>query len=283
MPTSPRPSSSRREMPIFTYSGVSPLRAGISPVDSSLLRCCSGHRVPPDTQWLISTRGLKGWNPENQQKDDESRCFLEEIPPHKECAVHGRLASTSPGGKSSEAAVSNFKAFPLKLPSPGSRAHPCLSDFLRLSPSVFSPALPPSSPTRVPVSLDRAPGRHFFLVPLSLLSLTPLHALVSTKEVATHFRVRSCFSCFISRLNLQRSARFRIFVVRPPFKRLHGIFSPLLTAHNQKCFLTYWPFCALNFHVIIFLSHRRADNDTGEKVRLFDFVFQSSALTSDVV
>lgn len=165
MPTSPRPSSSRREMPIFTYSGVSPLRAGISPVDSSLLRCCSGHRVPPDTQWLISTRGLKGWNPENQQKDDESRCFLEEIPPHKECAVHGRLASTSPGGKSSEAAVSNFKAFPLKLPSPGSRAHPCLSDFLRLSPSVFSPALPPSSPTRVPVSLDRAPGRHFFLVP----------------------------------------------------------------------------------------------------------------------
>lgn len=51
------------------------------------------------------------------------------------------------GKKSSEAAVSNFKAFPLKLPSPGSRAHPCLSDFLRLSPSVSLPlslrALPP--------------------------------------------------------------------------------------------------------------------------------------------
>lgn len=147
MPTSPQPSSSRREMPIFTYSGVSPLRAGILPVDCSLLRCYSCHRVPPDTQWLISSRGLKGWNPEDQQKDDESRCFLEEIPPHKECAVHGRLASTSQGGKSSEAAVSNFKAFPLKLPSPSSRAHPCLSDFLRLSPSVSLPlslrALPP--------------------------------------------------------------------------------------------------------------------------------------------
>lgn len=235
MPTSPQPCSSRREMPIFTYSGVSPLRAGISPADCSLLRCCSGHRVPPDTRWLISTRGLKGWNPENQQKDDESRCFLEEIPPHKECAVHGRLASTSQGGKSSEAAVSNFKAFPLKLPSPGSRAHPCLSDFLRLSPSVSLPlslrALPPGflSPWIV-LLVDIS-----FWCP-SLLSLTPLHALVSTKKVVKHFRVRSCFSCFISRLNLQRSARFHIFVVRPPFKRLYGIFSPLLTAHNQKCF-----------------------------------------------
>lgn len=42
-------------------------------------------------------------------------------------------------------------------------------------------------------------------------------------------------------------------------------------------------FVHLIFTLLFFLSHRRADNDTGEKVRFFDFVFQSSALTSDVV
>lgn len=38
--------------------------------------------------------------------------------------------------KSPTAAVSNFKAFPLKLPPQTSRIHPCLSDFLHLSLSV---------------------------------------------------------------------------------------------------------------------------------------------------
>lgn len=62
-------------------------------------------------------------NPKNQQKDVESRCFLQDIPQYKECTIHKRLVSIFQE-ESSEAAVSNFKAFPLRLTSvPASFIH----------------------------------------------------------------------------------------------------------------------------------------------------------------
>lgn len=98
------------------------------------------------------------------------------------------------GKKSSEAAVWNFKAFPLKLPSPGSRAHPCLSDFLRLSPSVSHPlsvwALPPGFLSPCIGSIF-----FFFLFP-SLGSVAPFYIL------------QCPLTSFMTPLNLQRFCFF---------------------------------------------------------------------------
>lgn len=85
-------------------------------------------------------------NPKNQQKDVESRCFLEEIPQYKECAIRERLASTSQEEKLRSCCF-EFQGFSAQAAICTSRIHPCLSDFLRLSPSLslfFSPPLPVS-------------------------------------------------------------------------------------------------------------------------------------------
>lgn len=151
-------------------------------------------------------RPLKCRNPENQQQDDESRCFLEEIPPRE--GLRDPLGASPPPlrqEKRSTAAVSNFKAFPLWLPSPGSRAHPCLSDFLRLSPSVSHPlslrAPPPGSLSpciELHVDITFSAPPHLVLLAFYILWCPP----------------RS----FITPLNLQCSASFHILIVYPAFR-----------------------------------------------------------------
>lgn len=81
------------------------------------------------------TTEIRERNPKNQQKDVESRCFLEEIPRQKECASHKRLASTSQEEKLRSCCL-KFQGFSAQAAIFSSRIHPCLSDFLRLSPSV---------------------------------------------------------------------------------------------------------------------------------------------------
>ena len=74
-------------------------------------------------------------NPKNQQKDVESRCFLEEIPECKECAIRKRLASTSQEEKLWSCCF-EFKGFSAQAAVHTRGIHPCLSDFLHLYPSV---------------------------------------------------------------------------------------------------------------------------------------------------
>lgn len=84
-------------------------------------------------------------NPKNQQKDVASRCFLEEIPQYKECAIRKRLASTSQEEKHRSCCF-KFQGFSAQAAISTSRIHPCLSNLLRLSPSVslsLSLTLPP--------------------------------------------------------------------------------------------------------------------------------------------
>lgn len=152
--------------------------------------------------------------------------------------------------KSCEAAVSNFKAFPLKLPSPGSRAHPCLSDFLRLSPSVSLPlslrALPPGflSPCIV-LLLDC-----FFFSPRSVLS--PFYMPWCPQRRWQHISEYTAAFChFLLLLNLQCSAHFHIFIVGPVFKRLYGIFSPPFTAHKVFFFLYNSNLCVMTLRLCI--------------------------------
>lgn len=120
-------------------------------------------------------------NPKNQQKDVESRCFLEEIPQYKECAIHKRLASTSQEEKLWSCCF-KFQGFSAQAAICTSRIHPCLSDFLRLSPSVslsFSLLLPPP-PTphpRLPVSLHGVSHRPSPSIPF----LTPQICCHSSK------------------------------------------------------------------------------------------------------
>lgn len=87
------------------------------------------------------TTEIRERNPKNQQKDVESRCFLEEIPRQKECAIHKGLASTSQEEKLRSCCF-KFQGFSAQAAIFSSRIHPCRNDFLRLSPSVsLSPLL----------------------------------------------------------------------------------------------------------------------------------------------
>lgn len=122
-------------------------------------------------------------NPKNQQKDVESRCFLEEIPQYKECTIRERLASTSQEEKLRSCCF-EFQGFSAQAAICTSRIHPCLSDFLRLSPSLSLPRF--LSPFIVfpadPLSLSLSP----FSYPLDLLPFiealqwTLLHLFVSS-------------------------------------------------------------------------------------------------------
>ncbi len=126
-------------------------------------------------------------NPKNQQKDVASRCFLEEIPQYKECAIRKRLASTSQEEKHRSCCF-KFQGFSAQAAISTSRIHPCLSNLLRLSPSVslslslfLSLTLPPCFLSLFIVFLtDLQSSLSIFFLPLHILS----HALKPCKELS---------------------------------------------------------------------------------------------------